>query len=138
MALGRSVTRHAKNGGLPHQRDLVGRRHESACTPPATRAAGHWMRRRRAPIRIGVTRRRSVLCLRSSSRRGAHRSCGSLQLSLPLAAAAGYCGGLASADPAPGVPHQRHHVTPVRRSLTAARLRPDTVEVVRDGVAVKK
>src|ERR1039457_1204270 len=33
--------------------------------------------------------------------------------------------------------HLRHHVTPVRRSLTAARLRPDTVDVVRDGHAVK-
>ena len=33
--------------------------------------------------------------------------------------------------------HQRHHVTPVRKSLTAARLRPDTVEVVRDGEVVK-
>ena len=33
--------------------------------------------------------------------------------------------------------HLRHHVTPVRKSLTAARLRPDTVEVERDGQTVK-
>lgn len=129
--LGHSVTR---NGKIVYHTNATWAEDATKALHPTGHAhAWHWMRRRR---RAGI---------RAGAEIGAVLTVYGLAVATLLTACA-----LAAAVTAAvswwtwrawhwarAWSHQRHHVTPVRRSLTAARLRPASVEVERDGQAIR-